>query len=314
MAHYLVTGGAGFIGSNIVRELINQGQNVVVLDDFSTGKHENLENVIDKIKLIEGDLKDLETVEQSIEGIDYVIHEGAISSVPLSLKDPILVNQTNVGGSLNILKASSEAGVKRVVLASSCAVYGDSEVTPLSEDIKLEPLSPYAASKLAAELYCQVFHSSYGLEVVSVRYFNVFGARQNPESDYAAVIPKFITLMLDGKPPVIHSDGEQARDFIHVNDVASATIQAVQSEGVSGEAFNIGTGKNYTINQLSEKLSSLLEIKANPTYEKNTDIGIKQSLSDVSKTKEILGFSPAVDFDEGLKQTVEWYKSEYPSS
>lgn len=247
LAKYLVTGGAGFIGSNIVEELVDRNESVRVLDNLSTGRRENIEPFMDKIEFIEGDLRDLDAVRKAVEGVDYVLHQGALPSVPRSIDEPLTTNEVNVNGTLKVLIAARDAGVKRVVYASSSSIYGNSEVLPKREDMPPNPLSPYAISKLAGENYCRIFYQIYGLETVCLRYFNVFGPRQDPTSQYSAVIPKFINAMLNGERPIIYGDGKQSRDFTFVANVVQANLLACEANGVAGELFNVACGERYTL-------------------------------------------------------------------
>jgi len=245
---YLVTGGAGFIGSHLVEELVKQGQRVRVIDNLSTGKKENIKPFLGEIEFVEGDIRDLELVRAAMDGVEYVLHQAAVPSVPRSVKDPLTSNSVNVEGTLNILVAARDADVKRVVYASSSSVYGDTPVLPKHEDMKQEPRSPYAVSKLTGELYCQVFYYVYGLETVVLRYFNVFGPQQDPKSQYAAVVPKFITALLHGESPTIFGDGEQSRDFTYIENVVAANLLATKAPDVAGEVFNIAYGERITVN------------------------------------------------------------------
>jgi UDP-glucose 4-epimerase len=305
---YLVTGGAGFIGSNIVEELLKQGQPVKVLYNFSTGKRENLEQFEDSVEIIEGDLRSYHLVREAVESVDYVLHQAALPSVPRSIKDPLTTNAVNVEGTLNILHAALEAGVKRVVFASSSSIYGDSPSLPKREDMPPNPLSPYAISKLAGEKYCQVFAKIYGLHTVSLRYFNVFGPRQNPDSQYSAVIPKFIKRMLKDSKPVIYGDGEQSRDFTFVKNVVNANILATKVDCPAGSVMNCAAHERTTLNSLVKKLNNFLskDIVAEFTQERPGDI--KHSFADIESIKQLLGFRPEVFFQEGLEKTVSWYK------
>ncbi len=246
MSLYLVTGGAGFIGSNIVERLVRQGERVRVLDNLSTGKRENLVSWLDRLELIEGDIRDVETVHGAMAGVDYVLHQAALPSVPRSVADPLASHQVNATGTLNVLPAARDAGVKRLVYASSSSVYGDSPTLPKQEEMPTNPISPYAVSKLAGENYCRVFFRVYGLETVCLRYFNVFGPRQDPTSQYAAVIPRFITAMLDGRRPVIYGDGRQSRDFTYIENVVEANLLACQAKDVAGEVLNIACGESFS--------------------------------------------------------------------
>jgi nucleoside-diphosphate-sugar epimerase len=309
MATYLVTGGAGFIGSNITDELVRRRENVKVLDDLSSGKRENLEQVKDKIEFIEADIWDLEALMRAFKGCDYVIHQAALRSVPKSMKDPALYDEVNVMGTLNVLSAAVRNKVKRVVFASSSSVYGDSEKLPQSESQVPQPISPYAATKLAGEHYCRVFAKSFGLETVALRYFNVFGPRQSLESEYAVVIPKFITCILKGERPPIHGDGKQSRDFTYVDNVVDANLTAAVREGVSGEAFNVACGKGYDLLDLVRILNEIIGKKIEPEFGPSRAGDVKHTLSDITKMKTMLKLDPKVDFVLGLRKTVEYFKS-----
>jgi nucleoside-diphosphate-sugar epimerase len=309
MATYLVTGGAGFIGSNITDELVRRRENVKVLDDLSSGKRENLEQVKDKIEFIEADIRYLEALMSAFKGCDYVIHQAALRSVPKSMKDPALYDEVNVMGTLNVLSAAVRNKVKRVVFASSSSVYGDSEKLPQSESQVPQPISPYAATKLAGEHYCRVFAKSFGLETVALRYFNVFGPRQSLESEYAVVIPKFITCILKGERPPIHGDGKQSRDFTYVDNVVDANLTAADREGVSGEAFNVACGKGYDLLDLVRILNEIIGKKIEPEFGPSRAGDVKHTLSDITKMKTMLKLDPKVDFVLGLRKTVEYFKS-----
>ena len=306
---YLVTGGAGFIGSHIVGELVTGGEGVRVIDNLSTGTRENLLSVMDKIEFIEGDLRDPEVTARVVEGVDFVLHQAAIPSVPRSIKDPTGSTENNLNATLNLLVAARDAGVKRVVYASSSSVYGDSPTLPKEEDFIPAPLSPYAASKLAGEYYCQVFHHVYGLETVCLRYFNVFGPRQDPLSEYAAVIPKFITMALDRKPLLVYGDGEQSRDFLLVANVVEANLLACVAEGAAGEQFNVGCGERISLNQLIEELKAIVDDDLKVEYTAPRSGDIRHSLADIEKTHRLLGYETIVPFGEGLHRTVEWFKA-----
>jgi nucleoside-diphosphate-sugar epimerase len=306
---YLVTGGAGFIGCNIVRWLVEMGEKVRVLDNFSTGKKENLAGV-DRVDIVEGSLIDLETVKRALAGIEYVLHQGAIPSVPRSVADPLLSSEANVKGTINLLVAAKDAEVKRFVFAASSSAYGDTEVLPKVESMPANPLSPYAVDKFAGELYVGVFSNIYSLPTVSLRYFNIFGPSQDPDSEYAAVIPKFIIKMLEGKAPVIYGDGEQSRDFTYIDNAVEANLLACQSEKVGrGEVINIACGKRYTLNELVGELNAILGTNIEPVYTDPQPGDVKHSLADISKAKELLGYEVKVDFKEGLRRTVEWFKN-----
>jgi nucleoside-diphosphate-sugar epimerase len=301
---YLVTGGAGFIGSNMVERLVQQGERVRVLDDFSTGKRENLAPWLDRIELIEGDIRDPEAVRRAMQGADYVLHQAALPSVPRSVADPVSTHQVNATGTLNVLLAARDAGVKRLVYASSSSVYGNSPELPKREDMPTHPLSPYAASKLAGENYCRAFWQVFGLETVCLRYFNVFGLRQDPASQYAAVIPRFITAMLDGRHPVIYGDGTQSRDFTYVENVVQANLLACHAEEVAGEVFNVACGERFTLLDLVRELEEVMGKKAEPEFAPPRPGDVKHSLAAIGKAGERLGYVPAARFEEGIRHTV----------
>lgn len=309
MARYLVTGGAGFIGSNIVATLVEQGEEVVVLDDFSTGKRDNLDGVFEGITLLEASVAD-RVVRAAVEGVDYVLHQGALASVPRSVDDPVSTNRANVEGTLNLLVAAREAGVKRVVFAASSSAYGDQPTLPKVETMAPMPLSPYAASKVAGEYYCQAFTACYGLETVCLRYFNIFGPRQDPASQYAAVVPKFITRMLDGQPPVVFGDGEQSRDFTYVADCVAANLLACTAPDAAGGTFNVACGGRYTLNELVGLLNQILGTDLRPVYEAERPGDVKHSQADISAARAALGYQPRVSFEEGLRRTVEWFRAQ----
>ncbi|TEU07800.1 MAG: SDR family oxidoreductase [Candidatus Aminicenantes bacterium] len=308
MYKYLVTGGAGFIGSHIVGELVHRGQSVRIVDNFSTGKKENIAPFLEKIELIEGDIKDFKVCQQAAKDMDFILHQAALTSVPRSIEDPLLTNEVNITGTLNLLLASRDAGVQRFVLASSAAVYGDNPGLPKKEDMEGFPLSPYAASKRMGELYCQVFNRVFGLSTVSLRYFNIFGPRQDPSSQYASVIPNFIGKMLKEEKPVVFGDGEQSRDFLYVSNVVEANILASQAREVSGEVFNIGSGERTSVNALVVKLNEVSDKEIKPTYGEPRPGDIKHSYADISKARKMLKYEPSVSFSEGLGETVLWYK------
>jgi nucleoside-diphosphate-sugar epimerase len=306
---YLVTGGAGFIGSHIVEELVQQGERVRVIDNLSTGKRENLAHLMDKIEFLKEDLRDPAAAAQAAQGTDFILHQAAISSVPRSVEDPMNSMENNLNGTLHLLMAARDAGAKRLVYASSCAVYGDSPVLPKREELPTTPLSPYAASKLAGEYYCQVFRRVYGLEAVCLRYFNVFGPRQDPLSPYAAVIPKFITLALAGKPLVVYGDGEQSRDFSFVSDVVDANLLACRATGIAGEQINVGSGKQTSLNQLVQALKEIIDAGLKVDYTKPAPGDIRHSVASIEKAQRLMGFEPTILFREGLHRTVSWFKA-----
>jgi len=308
VAFYLVTGGAGFIGSHIVEELIRRGERVRVLDNFSTGRRENLAPLLEHVDLIEGDLCDLATVRRAVEGVDCVLHQAALASVQRSVDDPLAAHTANATGTLHLLMAARDAGVKRVVYASSSSVYGDSPVLPKQEDHVPRPKSPYAVSKLAGEYYCQTFAGLYELETVSLRYFNVFGPRQDPTSQYAAVIPLFITAMLRGAAPTVYGDGGQSRDFTYVSNVVRANLLAATAPGVAGRVFNVACGQRCTLLDLIAALDEALGTHVAPVYAAPRPGDVRHSLADVTAAQEALGYRTEVDLREGLRRTVAWYR------
>ena len=310
MSKYLITGGAGFIGSHIAKYLVAHGEEVKIVDNFMTGLRENLSDIMDSIELIEGDIRDAELMPKVMKGVDYCLHQAALPSVPRSVEDPGTSNDININGTLNALLAARDAGIKRFVTASSSSVYGDSLVLPKKEDMPTNPLSPYALTKLAAEQYTRMFHALYGMPTVALRYFNVFGTRQNPDSQYAAVVPIFIDLMMNDKPATVHGDGEQSRDFCYVDNVVSANILSCSApaERVAGKAFNVACGERHTINDLVEKLNELLEKQIAPVHTSPRQGDVRDSLADIACAKEDLGYEPLVGFSEGLENTVRWFR------
>ncbi len=305
--NYLVTGGAGFIGSNIVNALLTKGENVRVLDNFSTGKRENILNFINNpnFSIIEGDLRSFHTVRDAVKGVDYILHQGALPSVQRSVNDPITTNDVNISGTLNVLEAAKEFGVKRVVFASSSSVYGNSKALPKEESMEIAPLSPYALSKYAGERYCQIYYQIYGLETVCLRYFNVFGPNQDPTSQYSAVIPKFIKSILNNKQPIIYGDGMQSRDFTFVENVISANLLACTAENVAGEMFNIACGDRYNLIQLVETINELLIKNIQPVFNTERKGDVKHSLASIEKAKKMLGYKVLAPFNVGLLRTIE---------
>lgn len=310
---YLVTGGAGFIGSHLSERLIREGHSVRVLDDFSSGKIENLESVRDKVEIIRGDVRDINLVREAMDGVEVVFHQAAIGSVPRSVADPLATHEANITGTLNVLMAARDAGVRRVVYASSSSVYGEGAQLPKREDMMPQPLSPYALSKLAGEYYCAVFYRVYGLESVSLRYFNIFGPRQDPTSQYAAVIPRFIAALIEGQPPIIYGDGMQSRDFTYVENAVEANLLAAEARGVAGRAFNVACGNRYTLLELLDRLKRIIGCRVEPLHEAPRPGDIRHSQASIEAAKAALGYRVAVDFDEGLRRTVEWYKAAAPS-
>jgi nucleoside-diphosphate-sugar epimerase len=307
MAFYLVTGGAGFIGSNIVHELVRRGDRVRVIDNFSTGKRENLSGILDRIELLDGDLRNPDDVHQAVSGIDCILHQAALPSVPRSIRDPVASNESNVSGTVNLLTAAKDAHVKRLVFASSSSVYGDTPTLPKTEDMPPNPRSPYAVSKAAGEYYCRVFFEVFGLKTVILRYFNIFGSRQDPASPYSAVIPLFIAKIGKGERPVIFGDGTQSRDFTFVENAVRANLLAVAAPDAPGKTFNIAGGKRHSLNDLVEKLNKIIGTALDPSYAEARRGDIKHSLADISLAKRHLGYEPLIDFEEGLRKTFEWY-------
>lgn len=306
MAKYLITGGAGFIGANIAEELVRRGESVTVLDNFLTGKRENIAH-LKGITLIEGDIRDAAIVEKAMHDVDFVLHQAALPSVQRSIEDPVAANAINVFGTLQMLLAAREAGVKRVVCASSSSVYGDTPILPKVETMLPNPLSPYAVTKLIGEHYARNCTSLLGVETVSLRYFNVFGPRQDPQSAYAAVIPRFIAAIRQGKLPVIFGDGEQSRDFTYVENVVQANILACTAKRAAGEVINIATGAQCTLNALLGKLRMLLKSTIAADHHEPRVGDVRYSRADITKAKTLLGYAPVVDFNEGLRRTVEWF-------
>ena len=305
----LVTGGAGFIGTNLTRTLLAQGHRVRILDNFSTGKRENLGPFQDHIELIEGDLRSYHTVHEAARDIEVIFHQGALPSVPRSINDPITTNQVNVEGTLNILNAARDTDVRRVVYASSSSIYGENPELPKQEDMTPRPISPYAVAKLAGEKYCQVFTRTYGLETVALRYFNVFGLGQDPRSQYAAVVPLFITAFLDGDRITVYGDGEQSRDFTFIENVVQANILAAQAPDAAGEVFNVACGTQMSLNQMLDHLRTIMETDTEVHYVPSRPGDVKHSLADIEKARRILGYHPAVPVELGLRRSVEWYRA-----
>lgn len=310
MAKYLVTGGAGFIGSNIVKKLLENGERVRVLDNLSSGKIENIKPFLDKIEFINGDFTDLKIAKKAVKGVDYVLHQGAIPSVPRSIDDPIGTNNANILGTLNMLITSKDEGVKRFVYAASSSAYGDSPTMPKKESMDVAPKSPYAIQKLTGEKYCQIFYRIYGLETICLRYFNVFGPNQDPDSVYSAVIPLFIKKMLKNEPPIIYGDGKTSRDFTYVDNNVDANIRAcLGPKKCAGEIINIACGYEISLNELVEKINKILGTKIKPIHKEERKGDVKHSLADISKAKKLLGYVPSVSFDEGLNKVIKFYKN-----
>jgi UDP-glucose 4-epimerase len=306
--HYLVTGGAGFIGSHIVEALVRRGDRVRVLDNLITGKRGNLEPLVSRIEFIEGDIRDFETARRAVEGVGVIFHEAAIPSVPRSVADPLLNHESNINGTFNLLLAARDAGVRRLVYAASSSAYGERGTGAKVEDQLPSPLSPYAAAKLVGEYYCQVFTHVYGLETVALRYFNVFGPRQDPSSPYSGVISKFITSLLGGEPPVVFGDGEQSRDFTYVANVVDANLRAAEASEAAGRVINLGLNQRTTLNQLLAELQKIIGTNLTPRYESPRIGDVRHSLADITRAEQLLGFKPIVGLTEGLRYTVDWYR------
>ena len=310
MEKYLVTGGAGFIGSNIVKRILKQGDFARVVDDFSTGKRDNIKEFLNNsnFELIEGDLTDLSVANKAVEGIDFVLHQAAIPSVQRSVEDPLKSNNANIDGTLNMLLASKDAKVKKFIYAASSSAYGENLQLPKKEDMAVMPLSPYALQKYAGERYCQIFWRLYGFPTICLRYFNVFGPNQDPSSQYSAVIPKFIKALSKGEKPVIYGSGNQSRDFTFVDNVVEANLLAAKSENGLGEVFNIACGGETSLNELVKMLEDIILVKVGIDYQKERRGDVLRSSADISKAREIFGYSPKIIIKEGLVKTVDWYK------
>jgi len=307
---YLVTGGAGFIGSHLVERLVATGQDVVILDDLTSGRRENFAAVRRRVSFIRGSVTDFSTCRRAVEGADYVLHQAALTSVQRSVDEPLTAHEVNATGTLNILLAARDARVRRVVYAGSTSAYGNPATLPNSETHVTQPLSPYAASKLAGEEYCSAFHATFGLETVVLRYFNIFGPRQDPNSQYAAVVPRFIASALQGEPPTIYGDGGQTRDFVYVANVVHANLLAARAPAarVAGQVFNVGCGQSVSVNDLWERIRELAGVPVLPKHEEGRPGEVRNSLASIDKARELVGYQPVVDFDEGLRQTVAFYR------
>jgi UDP-glucose 4-epimerase len=309
MASYLVTGGAGFIGSHLVEELIRRGHRVRVADSLITGKRRNLDHIPD-VEFLEGDLADGHVASRAVDGMDYVLHQAAIPSVPRSVKDPVTSNRANIDASLNVLVAARDAGVKRLVYAGSSSAYGNTPTLPKREDMAPSPLSPYALQKLVAEQYCQMFTRLYGFETVTIRYFNVFGPRQDPGSPYSGVISLFSTALLEGRRPVIYGDGGQTRDFTYIANVVDGVLRACEAPAVAGEVINVATGGRISLNDLLKAMNKIVGTSIDPIYAEPRDGDVRDSQADISKAKRLLGYEPTVQLEDGLKKTLEWCRVE----
>jgi nucleoside-diphosphate-sugar epimerase len=309
MASYLVTGGAGFIGSHLVEELVRRGDRVRVADNLITGKRRNLEHV-DGVEFLEGDLASMDVAVRAVAGMDYVLHQAAIPSVPRSVTDPMTSHRANVDAALNVLVAARDARVKRLVYAGSSAAYGNAATLPKREDMPPNPLSPYALQKLVAEQYCQMFTQLYGFETVTIRYFNVFGPRQDPGSPYSGVISLFSTALLEGRQPTIYGDGEQTRDFTYVANVVDGVLRACEAPKAAGEVINVATGGRISLNELLRVMSGLAGARVTPIYREERAGDVKDSQADITKARTLLGYSPIVGLEEGLRRTIEWCRGE----
>jgi nucleoside-diphosphate-sugar epimerase len=307
LMNILITGGAGFIGSNLVEALVKRGEKVRVLDNFSTGKRENLLPFSNQIEVIEGDIRSYHIVREAIDGMEVIFHQAALPSVPRSIKDPLTTNEVNATGTLNLLQAAKDVKVRRIVYASSSSIYGNNNVLPKRESMIPRPLSPYAVSKLAGEEYCRIFTELYGLETVSLRYFNVFGPRQDPTSQYSAVIPKFISAFLNVYAITVYGDGSQTRDFTFVGNVVKANLLAMESDKAVGKVFNIASGKSHTLKELIELLKYIFNKDPNIKYVTNRKGDVIHSYADITLASEIIGYKVSIDFEEGLKATVDWF-------
>ena len=312
MATYLITGIAGFIGSSIARALLVQGDQVRGIDNFATGNRENLSEILNQIDLREADLLDLSAVRDACKGVDYIFHEAAIPSVPKSVVDPLGSNQANVDGTVHLLLAAKDAKVKRVVYAASSSAYGDTPTLPKREDMPPNPISPYAVAKLASEYYMTSFYRCYGLETVCLRYFNIFGPRQDPSSPYSGVLAKFITQMLAGEQPTIFGDGTQSRDFTYIDNTVDANLLAIKAPAAeaAGRVFNVATGTRVDLNETFQLLKKIIGFKGEVKYAAERAGDVKHSLADLSRTEKHLGYKPKVNFEEGLRRTVEWYRGQ----
>jgi nucleoside-diphosphate-sugar epimerase len=309
MDKFLVTGGAGFIGSNICRQLVRQGCFVRVIDNLLTGKESNLADIRGKIDFVKADMGSYEAARNAMKDVDVVLHQGALPSVPRSVDDPAASHQHCVNATFNLLLAARDSGIKRFVYAASSSAYGDTPTLPKIETMPVRPLSPYAVGKLVGEYYCSVFHKVYGLQTISLRYFNVFGPYQDPKSQYAAAIPAFVTSILKGVSPVVYGDGQQTRDFTHVNNIVHANILAAQAKETKGEVVNIACAERITINGVISLINEFLGTQVQPVYEPSRAGDVKHSLADISFARQVIGFTPAVSFRDGLKESIQWYKA-----
>ncbi len=308
MDKFLVTGGAGFIGSNICKTLVAQGCSVRVVDNLLTGKRSNLAEVIDDIEFIEADMGDSQVARSAVKDIDAVLHQGALPSVPLSVDNPAATHKHCVDATFTLLLAARDAGVRRFVYAASSSAYGDTPTLPKVETMPARPLSPYAVAKLVGEYYCSVFYEVYGLETISLRYFNVFGPHQDPTSQYAAAIPAFVTAVLKDEPPTVYGDGEQSRDFTYIDNVVEANLLAARAKRTKGEVVNIACGEAVTVNDVIDIINEVLEKNVKPVYAPTRAGDVKHSLADITRAREVIGFEPVISFEDGLRKAIDWYK------
>jgi len=311
MARFLVTGGAGFIGSHLAAALVARGDRVRIVDNLSTGKRRNLE-AAPGAEFMEGDLADLEVARRAAEGVEVVLHQAAIPSVPRSVLDPVQSNRSNIDATLNILVAARDAGARRLVYAASSSAYGDTPTLPKHEEMPVGPLSPYALQKLVGEQYCRMFTTLYGFETVAIRYFNVFGPRQDPSSPYSGVISLFISALAEGRRPVIYGDGEQTRDFTYVGNVVDGVLRACEAPGVAGETINVATGGRISLNRLFDELCRLTGAGVEPIYQEARKGDVKHSQADIVKAERLLGYAPRIAFEDGLRKTLDWYRESQP--
>lgn len=307
MTKVLVTGGAGFIGSNLVDGLLSEGYEVRVLDNFSTGRRENIEHFKKDIELIEGDMRDQEITDQAVAGIDMILHEAALPSVPRSIKAPVTSNDVNIGGMLKLLSSAQKAGVQRMIMASSSSIYGNTAELPKHEGMTPKPMSPYAVTKLTGEHYLRVFHELYGMETLAIRYFNVFGPRQDPTSQYSGVIAKFMTAALEGSKYTVNGDGTQARDFTYIDNVVKGNLLALKAPKLGGESVNVACGGKYSLLDLIDAINKAADVELPVEFGPDRAGDVKYSMAAIEKAKDLLGYEPEVDFYEGIKRTFEWY-------
>lgn len=308
MSRILITGGAGFIGSNLAAAFVERGEDVIVFDDFSSGMRINLSDVQDRLQVVQASICDKDALSSAMEGVNYVFHQAAIPSVPRSVDDPVSSHDINSTGTLNVLLAARDANVRRLIYAASSSAYGDSETLPKIETMPVAPKSPYAADKLHSEHLCRVFYENYGLDTVALRYFNVFGPRQRPDSDYAAAIPKFITKLLANESPIVFGDGLQSRDFTYIDNVVHANLLAMTAERAAGEVFNVGVGDRIDLNTLIQTIREVIGCEAETEYAPERAGDVKHSLASIDKARDLLGFEPVVSLAEGLQRTISWYK------